>query len=71
MKKIGRNHDALVYKKALISEHRQICIFQDINCFADERASREGENERHCCHGCLFILIVVFVYKLKKKIINY
>ena len=30
-KKIGRNHGLLVYKKALISEHRKNYIFRDIN----------------------------------------
>ena len=32
IKKIGRNHDISVYKKALISEHRKNYIFRD-NCF--------------------------------------
>ena len=30
-KKIGRKHGVLVYKKALISEHRKNYIFRDIN----------------------------------------
>ena len=32
IKKIGRNHGVLVYKKALMSEHRENCIFRDNNC---------------------------------------
>ena len=32
-KKIGLNHGISVYKKALISEHRKIYIFRDINYF--------------------------------------
>ena len=33
IKKIGRNHDISVYKKAPISEHRKNYIFRDNNCF--------------------------------------
>ena len=33
IKKIGRNHGVLVYKKAQISEHRKNYIFRDNNCF--------------------------------------
>ena len=37
--KIGRNHDILVYKKALINEHRKNYIFRDNNCFVKMSAS--------------------------------
>ena len=33
IKKIGQSHGILVYKKALISEHRKNYIFRDNNCF--------------------------------------
>ena len=33
IKKIERNHGILLYKKALISEHRKNYIFRDNKCF--------------------------------------
>ena len=33
IKKIGRNHDISVYKKALICDHRKKYILRDINYF--------------------------------------
>ena len=39
IKKIGRNHGILVYKKALINEHRKNDIFRDINYFVKMNVS--------------------------------
>ena len=53
--KIGRNHDILVYKKALISKHRKNYIFRDINYFVKMSV------------GLLVSLLSIFMDKLAQK----
>ena len=44
IKKIGRSHAILLYKKALISEHRKNYIFRDINNFVKLSVSQYVTN---------------------------
>ena len=57
IKKIDRTHGSLVYKKALISEHRKTYIFRDNNCFVKMPVSTLVSKLRN------------FVYPLAQKIV--
>ena len=55
IKKIFQNHGVLVYKKALISEHRKHCIFRDINCFVKMFVSYSIYTRSTCVRYQIFV----------------